>query len=507
MAATAAQRAECDLRLALLTIEESGIADYTQYYGGYRRGRQVEQNEFEVGEVCERSVQLSDWHDLDGPSPFRAPIPVVEQEEFSPPTACTDLTPDEVNFYEATGNEGASFDRSYRRAALVLWPRERLFAILSQGGLPVTLPYLDDLLRRWKAEGCEPHSVRRREASDLVGEMLAQWPREKHGPRGENEPSEAATMLSSLARLDDGGLIERFLTEVTAAGCYERADNVALIEALERLAPERRACMIERIVTDTAEKRFAACADLLARAASAWNVSSSFDLCHAARCFVEKLPGKTIASTTSFWERRDQVAPEFVMDLMMGLRAIDDTLAESAVQHFLAWPKRYGLDEVLVPALRTTWKAGAVKTSPALEHLRTVGLDHLRARIAQVLEPPSDWRRESSLPCKCDDCAELARFLDDPAHGAWEFKAAQGRRTHVEEIIKKARADVDTTTERRGSPHRLVCTKNQASYERRVRQRKQDLADVGLIADEHPPAKRVRISKKCLLDGIDESAG
>ena len=54
----------------------------------------------------------------------------------------------------------------------------------------------------------------------------------------------------------------------------------------------------------------------------------------------------------------------------------------------------------------------------------------------------------------------------------------------MEEVLKKARSDVDTKTERRGSPHALVCTKNQASYERRVRQRKQDLADVRLIAEE-----------------------
>jgi hypothetical protein len=33
-------------------------------------------------------------------------------------------------------------------------------------------------------------------------------------------------------------------------------------------------------------------------------------------------------------------------------------------------------------------------------------------------------------------------------------------------------------TERRGSPHTLVCTKNQASYERHVAQRKQDLTHI-----------------------------
>jgi hypothetical protein len=48
----------------------------------------------------------------------------------------------------------------------------------------------------------------------------------------------------------------------------------------------------------------------------------------------------------------------------------------------------------------------------------------------------------------------------------------------VEQTIRRAGPDVNTRTERKGSPHSLICTKNQASYERRVEQRKQDLADL-----------------------------
>jgi hypothetical protein len=43
--------------------------------------------------------------------------------------------------------------------------------------------------------------------------------------------------------------------------------------------------------------------------------------------------------------------------------------------------------------------------------------------------------------------------------------------------IKGAGCDVDMTTDRRGRPYSLVCTKNQASYERLSKQRKKDLAD------------------------------
>ena len=157
----AAQQAQCDLHLALLTVAESGAAEYAESYGS-RRGRwgrgDAEEDEFEAGEVFDRNMTLSDWRRLDGSTTTLGDIP-VEAEEFLPPDACDELEPDEEHFREATGNEGASFERTYRRAALVLWPSDRVFAVLSQAGLPVTLPYLDDLARRWADSGGDRQSL------------------------------------------------------------------------------------------------------------------------------------------------------------------------------------------------------------------------------------------------------------------------------------------------------------------------------------------------------------
>jgi hypothetical protein len=47
--------------------------------------------------------------------------------------------------------------------------------------------------------------------------------------------------------------------------------------------------------------------------------------------------------------------------------------------------------------------------------------------------------------------------------------------------IRKAACDLDLTTEKRGSPHTLVAIKNQASYERRAKQRLQDLKHVSAL--------------------------
>ena len=103
----AARRSESDLHLALLTVEESGIAEYTGY--GPRRGRWSEP-ELQAGEVDHRSVSLSEWRRLDGSPSLLVELP-VEDEELSPPDALGQMDPDEECFQEATGNEGASFEQ------------------------------------------------------------------------------------------------------------------------------------------------------------------------------------------------------------------------------------------------------------------------------------------------------------------------------------------------------------------------------------------------------------
>ena len=57
------------------------------------------------------------------------------------------------------------------------------------------------------------------------------------------------------------------------------------------------------------------------------------------------------------------------------------------------------------------------------------------------------------------------------------MKAVQHTRDHVEHVIQQTHCDLDCTTNKRGRPYTLICTKNQASYERRVRQREKDLTD------------------------------
>jgi len=148
-----------------------------------------------------------------------------------------------------------------------------------------------------------------------------------------------------------------------------------------------------------------------------------------------------------------------------------------------AWPKTYGLDAILVPATRTLLDPAMPSCAAAMEKLRTACLVHLGARVAEPLAPPTDWARRADVSCRCPRCSELTRFLADPERRTWVFKAAEADRRHVEDTIKGACCDVDVTTDRRGRPYSLVCAKNQASYERRAKQRAGDLKNLARLAE------------------------
>ena len=160
---------------------------------------------------------------------------------------------------------------------------------------------------------------------------------------------------------------------------------------------------------------------------------------------------------------------------------IDAVVADQAVSHWLACPKTYGLDTVIVPALRRLAERPAVLKRPAGQHLCAAALAHLQARVRLDLVPPGDWQRDAQAACRCEHCQGLSRFLQSASQDIWRFKAREGDRRHVEESIRQGHLDIDCTTERKGSPHVLVCSKNQASYERRVKQRRADLEDLARL--------------------------
>jgi predicted 2-oxoglutarate/Fe(II)-dependent dioxygenase YbiX len=497
---SAASQADCDLHLALISIEESGSAQYNGSYRRRYRGHDDDDDgdEFEVVEVLDRWEHLTEWRRPDSEPVALGNIP-IEDGEVSPPDALEEMEPDEEHFQEATGNEGASFERTYRRAALVLWPRGRRLAVINQAGPRATLPYLESLAARWIDEGAESNSALWIQAHELSGHMLDTWPTEHWYGGGEDqaddegdeqddiaadvERSGLARCIAALTKLRDETRIVSALELLTARRGHDKVENDAILGAVALFPPERSARMIEVIVLSHIKDALAPCCALLHCAIAGPFAEKPKHLAAAARGFFTSLPGDPALAPVDQWGRRQHVAPgaDVVVDLVRIAEALDAELAKRLAEHLLAWPKTYSLDRAVVPAVKRLLGGGARQSGAAMISLHAACLAHLEARAAEPLEAPRDWSRASNIRCSCEHCAALGRFLSSTASETWTLKAPEQVRRHVEAEIKAARADLDFRTERRGSPHSLICRKNRASYERRVAQRNQDLADIVIL--------------------------
>jgi hypothetical protein len=477
----AAAEADCELHLALVSIEETGSAEYVGSPGrrrGWRGGADEEDaDDFEMGEVFDSLLTLSHWQRPDGGEAGLGELPFAE-DELCPPDVFADLDPDEQHFHEATGNEGASLERSYRRAGLVLWPRSRRLAVLNQAGLRTTLPYLEALTTRWEAGGAAIGSALWREADTLSAHMLHSWPQSGRQPEHDNDPGR---MLDLQVRLGNAARIEAFLAELSAAGQYAACDNKAIVRAAATLPRARATELLIGIVRHNTPTALGACGELLRRCAAPAAPVGDPDALAAALLHLP--PGDPARPEAGLgpYQRPASVKPGFVVDLLTATSRIDAALGARAIEHLLAWPKTYGADTVLVGAALAFAERPESAAWPAVARLREACIDHLRRRIAQPLEPPRDWSRVDRLTCRCADCRELGAFLVDPGRRQWLLKADETRRTHVGANARRAKSDVDLATERRGKPYTLVAVKNQASHERRAQQRRQDLLHISVL--------------------------
>ncbi len=491
--AAAARQSGCELHLALMQIEESGSAEYSGGYQprGWRRyhdsdddddaGDSGNDDEFEIGEVFGRGLTLSHWGRPDGSAASFGAFAFTDAE-VCPGEALLDMQPDEQHFHEATGNEGASFERSYQRAALVLWSQQQRLQVLAQAGLSVALPHLEALTARWEGSGAVSGDARWQEAHALSHHLLRARPPGTgvHADEDRSQATQWIALLAVLARINDAEPIDTFITGISAAGRYGQGDNAIIIRALRAL-PAKRACdLLQQVLRANADLRIGGCADLLQRAST---VAAWRGLLHgAARSLLDALPGDPTrpAAPKDAWRRKDLDAAG-LSHLLRSLCRIDSELAEQAVRHWLAWPKTYGFDSLIVPALRGLAEQPAMRRHAAYQRLCTAALQHLQARAAQALAAPADWRRDANLSCRCVHCNGLRQFLFSASEPSWRFKAKESDRDHVQQSIQQGQCDLGCTVERKGSPHVLVGIKNDASYAARVRQRKVDLEDLARL--------------------------
>lgn len=412
----------------------------------------------------------------------------VSDTELSEVTPTAELLPYDSEYTGYMGNWGNTMDRWYRRAAIVLWPRTRAFAIRAKGDPSGALAHLlartatDETSRRARRDDTMallrfwPDAVRRGDQQDISGALQLAW------DLGDEETATSLLepfALEALSPPDAPVLVA--LTEQHGLEWFDRR--------LAAWLDQRRSPFVRSQPAPSRTVWVEHLPELSAGARSAERVPAALGteiarrlLDRVSEWLIDATRQATLVATPS---RRQSALAELALPTLAALRSagiIGDLRPRDRVIEALR-----DADRRIVPMLVDVVAASAGLTTDELEiagvgtiaqHCRQM----LEAELAEPPRPPDDWSITEFEPggC-CPDCTTLDAFLTDPAAQQTTWPLAKPRRQHIHHRIDDAELSVTHRTVRQGSPHKLILTKTTELHRRDAERRRTATASLEVV--------------------------
>jgi len=494
----AAEQADCVAHLALVTLWQSGEAeggyDEYSYRGGYRRYHRSDfeddddfdetGDDYEMGEIYDYSLSANHWSDCQGKKVGLDEIRLDEDDIVS--EAPLDYgDPDSEDFEGFTGNAGMTLERWYHRAAIVIWPRDKHFAVLCGAGTDAAIGGLQPLVNRLKRMSTAKREKQRRECLSFATAIIDSWQARRRSSWNETDPVNRGAFVRLLQELGDPGLVRRFLSKVMVGDGGIQLDN-----SFGKFGKQHGWASFEAELTSVFEATTAATinrnAELLATLCLLRDRNTErIELCgRLAERAVKALETFDQQPSENNWQLREIDRSVLLISLVKAMLAIDAVKPLSRlIDHALTSADKYDLTGAHLTAIFSL-KSRITKlpvANDAISHWLGACRHELEERTAQAPQKPTDYRRADKLSCNCDECSALSAFLANPDRKQGRFLLAKKRRQHLHQIIDGNLCDLTHVTERRGSPFTLVCTKTTASYEADCKIHERDLQNLSRI--------------------------
>jgi len=462
----AAKQAECEAYLTMLTLWESGNAEgyYDNYYGN--------EDDYEMGEVYDSSLSVDYWIASDGTKKPFGEINIGEDEIVSE-ISLKELETTEQEIHEASGNEGVSMERWYHQAALVIWSKQQHFYQLCQAGQHHAIPQLSEMVRDLATSAQTTDTDSWQQCQQFATEIINTWNTADHYSATEEDYADSQIMLELLITISDVELLQKFMKTIltqTLSG-KEGKTIVKVCKQHGWLTFQE-----ELVLMAKQDKNALAFMSLFEQLCLFEEETERLTVCKvlAPKVFAAIKAHDDNLKQNSYWystERDDKVNP--VESLLKSLYYIDEMkILIQAVTYFSHDGTHYPLHTKLIPAVKNLapWFARQTHSCIPFQELSKHCIDELKKRTKARVITPKDWKQDITLSCTCADCQELQQFLKVPTEQVHRFRVRKDRRQHLHQQIDSHKCDMTHQTERKGSPHTLVCTKNYSSYEKRQKQ-------------------------------------
>jgi len=474
----AAEKAGLTARLALVSLYQMGqleedYEDDCYYSRKRRRGGGMEKGQEtngEMGEVFEESLTVEHWRTPEDKKERLGSLAIPEANVLSL-AALGEGKPDEKYAEGYTGNAGCTMEHWYRRAAIVVWPQDAGHVLLARYDFDAAC----ESFVTFAATG------RKKTSAMASGLALIKEAALRLAKAGQWEVDHVAEKMSPLLRgiglLGDEALFQNAARK-EFLHVFVHSDG----EAWSALLRGFGARPLEFFLKHTAAGPISAHRQSWFNALDA-TLEDAADLLPLFAGLLPRLAAGQVPPPRHYDpEQSSSKQQAFHAHLVLAASCVlaghpDDR------QQVEAWLWGSGtlphLREVFAPALlekkHRAWFKKEHSLAPAL---RTAAIGALAAETARPLLPYPDWRRPlPPTPSSTHELIrDLLRFLSDPAAERHEIRRVQVDRLQVENYVKHQKLDLDLTTVRKGTPHTLLCRKNDNSYLRSLKQRAADEA-------------------------------
>ena len=464
---------------------------------------------YEETECCDESVSAKHLKSSDGERTI-SEIDIYKSS-LVPEDFFDAFDPDEKEYKEATGNEGATVDKQYKWSALLLWPIKKRTAVIGAGnmieffkqdvdtGKRDLVDVAREIMRKLHYTSVQS-GLQFLDALQVIGnaKLIAEVLdviADINGSCSYGSFIEDASFCSSIASIGHkyGHHILRSPFQTMFAKCSSHNVEKHCI-FLKEMVASKKLGDVKELYTNLLSSIVKFLAD--EQDATPRNSRSSSPMSSMWR-YVGFDPPKAYRSK------------EFVSQLFSLLSAVGtNDLYLTLVSALCSKPVRYPVQETLGPVVIDVCKSTKVDKDGPLQMLLAYCISQLETALQKVVPAPINNAKTVEFMCFCDDCDELVDFLRHPTKVKHRFKVGKSRRQHIHEQLEYSGVDATDTTERVGNQDTLVVTKTNASYEKDVKkhQDKQVLlvslkallpaTDVEVPIDNEPPAKKQKDTAK-----------
>ncbi len=463
----AAQQANCHAYLGLLTLWEAGELESDGYY--------YDKSDAEMGEIYDESLSVNYWIDAHGIAQDFGEID-IDQDELVLDAPLDSVEADKEEIEGPTGNAGATIERWYHRAAVIIWRKSQHFSILSQVGQGHAIPQLIALL-----DSGAPDAIEQSKA--FVQEICYNW-----NPSQYNRFYIAAElnentndMLQLLIKLADIDLIKQFMEEILITE-FTGLEGNSIANLCQHYGWTTFESLLINMSSQENRDKITQFSQLLFNlcAFQSKDKQAQHRLCLTlANNSLNAVKNQPEDEPRYYWNKENEQKTKKVLieSLFKTLHTLDNReLLNDFTQHLIAYPQKFERYTVLIPVLSSlqTWLIKQNTRCPSYVQLLDDCHLKIQAEATKEIKEPGDWLIKTELSCHCEDCTELEGFMKNPNEQVQRFRMRKDRRQHLEQQIDRQHLDIDCATDRSGSTHTLVCTKNRNSYHQALKQQAVD---------------------------------